>query len=37
MLSREKAMALVAELADVQARLERTRTALREVLDDLAG
>jgi hypothetical protein len=34
-LSREEALALVAELADVQGRLERLRGALREVLGDL--
>jgi hypothetical protein len=36
-LSREEAMALVSELAEVQTRLERLRGTLREVLDDLEG
>jgi hypothetical protein len=34
-LSREEAMALVSELAEVQARLKRVRNALREVLSVL--
>jgi hypothetical protein len=33
-LSREEAMALVAELADVKARLERVRAGLRALLED---
>ena len=36
-LSREEAMAVVAELADVQARLARLRGTLREVLAELEG
>jgi hypothetical protein len=34
-LSREEAMALVAELAEVRDRLERLRGSLREVMADL--
>jgi hypothetical protein len=33
-LSREEAMALVAELADVQTRLERLRVDLRRLVDE---
>ena len=33
-LSREEAMALVSELADVQARLERLRAGLRALVED---
>lgn len=35
-LSREEALGLVAELTDVEARLERLRTDLRRLLDDSA-
>jgi hypothetical protein len=34
-LSREEAMAMVAELAEVKSRLERLRDGLRNVLDEL--
>jgi hypothetical protein len=34
-LSREEAMAMVAELAEVNSRLERLRDRLRNVLDEL--